>query len=139
MADEKDAAAVVVGNMGIEEFFSAMLVVLDRAKEKEKTTGDVRLLDLGVGEFTKLMLDQLRSRALATASAETSAAERVLTDWQGLQSVDAITQPFRVKSMDEAVKLGADLAETFREGWRGEIVVAIALTTAPSVYVGRKP
>ena len=139
MAEAKEEeVALVVGNMGIEEFFSALLVVMERAQEKHKTTGEAKLMDLGIGEFTKLMLDQLKSRALSTASAETSAAERVLTDWQGLMTVDAITQPFRIKVVGDVDQFATELRSAFAAGFKGEFVVAVAVTNAPNTYAPRK-
>ena len=136
MADEEQRTEQVmrVGDMDVESFFTTMLRLLDRKREG----GDEKLMDMTVKEFTSLMLDQLASRSLATASAETRTAERILTDWEGLKQVGAVTQPFRVTTPEEARRLGEELADPLSKGMRGQFVVAIAIVEN-GAYRGHHP
>lgn len=127
--EQKTGRDLRVGDLDVDSFVELLSMVLDRKREK----GDPRLMDLSVKEFTTFMVDQLRSRSLTTAQAEASTAERILTDWQGLQRVDAVTQPFRVTNPDEAMRFADSLVKAFAGGLKGEFVIAIAIVSA-NVY-----
>lgn len=123
MEQKTEQKTLTVGDLDIDSFVELMSAVLDRRREK----GDPKLIDMSVKEFTGLMLDQLRTRAMTIAQAETSTAERILTDWQGLQAVNAVTQPFRMRNAAEVAAFAESLAAPLREGMRGEFVVAVAI------------
>lgn len=131
---ENEEALPKVGDMDVNTFFSVMCQVLDRKRE----AGDDKLMDMKVGDFTdlvgKLMLDQYKSRAFATAQAETDVAERILTDWKGLGEIGAVTQPFRLRTKEEATKFYQDLQAVFGPSFRGELVVAVAIVNPNGTY-----
>lgn len=127
---EKKEVVQRVGDLGIEQFFGILLQVLDERKVK----GDPRLMEMTVAEFSTKMIEVFKTRAYQTAVAETNTAERILTDWQGLQSVEAVAQPFRVRTAEEAIKFGQELAQSFSAGSRAELVVAVAVVGPEGGY-----
>lgn len=127
---KEETKELKVGEMGVEAFFNILSQIIERKRE----AGDSKLMDLSVKEFTAMMLDQLKTRALATAQAETSVAERVLTDWSGLQAVQAVAQPFRVRTPEEAAELAKSLADPLKAGMTGSFVVAIAIVGPEGGY-----
>lgn len=133
MARDQIEATEKVANLDVQELINILIAVLDRKREG----GDNRLIDMTIKDFTTLMLDQLKNRAMATATAETAVAERVLTDWKGLQDVEAIAQPFRIKTAKQAVEFGRELAESLTVGQKAgsvEYVVAVAVVNPNGTY-----
>lgn len=129
MNEEKEFSKTI-GEMGVEEFFATMVHVLNQ----RKTQGDPKLMEMSVKEFTDLMLERMKTRAYGTAQAEADVASRVLTDWQGLMAVDAVTQPFRVTNAKEAYDAAEGLADFFKKGGKGAFVVAVAVATSEGGY-----
>ncbi len=119
-----------VGELEVTEFFGILAQILDRKRE----VGDPKLLDLSVKEFTALMLDQLRTRSMKTAQLEADTASRILTDWEGLKGVGAVTQPHRVTTPEEAIKFGESLAAPLRQNMKGEFVIAVAIVSPGGTY-----
>lgn len=133
MADEKPSLEVIqtVGDLPVEGFVALMLEVLDR----RRAGGDSRLMDLTLPEFRDMMIHEMKTRAYQTATAEAGVAEQILTDWKALEQVEAITQPFRINNAQEAQKFADNLKETFaQQGWRGGMVIAVALVAPDGTY-----
>jgi hypothetical protein len=134
MTEEKtETKPLLVGEMDVEAFFAIMVQMLDR----RVGVGDGKLMDMTVKEFTATMIETFKTRAFATATAETSVAERILTDWQGLKDVGAVTQPFRIFSATGAEAFGAEMAAAIAGGMKGEFVIAVAVVSPEGGYAGR--
>lgn len=126
MSDQKMEKPPTVGEMDQAEFFNVLMQILDRRKE----TGDAKLLDMTVKEFTTSMLETLKGKAYATAQAEYDTATRVLTDWQGLQAVEAVSQPFRIASKVDLDKFHAELSRSYSPNGGPIFVVAVAIVSS---------
>lgn len=126
MAEEKEEERTpTIGDMGIDQFFSVLVHVLNERQGK----GEPRLMEMTMKEFSESMIEVFKTRAYTTAVAETNVAERILTDWKTIQSVQAVTQPFRISGPADAEKFGADLKDYFLKGGRGEMAVAVAVVS----------
>lgn len=135
MSDEKtksteELSAKTVGELSVDELIGIFVAVLN----ERRTKGDPRLIDLSVKEFGEFMLDNLKTRAYQTAAAETDTAQRILTDWQALENIGAVAQPFRAKNVAEIDSFADGLRNFFRTGGRGELVIAVAIKSAEGGY-----
>lgn len=125
--EQKDVRDLKVGDLGVDQFFAMLLQVV----HADRSEGNDKLMDLTVKDFTALMLDQIKNRSLAVAQAEAGTAERILTDWQGLQKVGAVTQPFRIVRKEHLDDFYRSIVENLSNpSFRGEFVVAVAITEA---------
>ena len=128
--DSEDATALTIGNMSIEDFFSALLTVLDRRREK----GDPHLVDMTVKEFTNMLMEQIKTRSFAAAQTEANVASQILADWQALQAVGAVSQPYRIKSMEDLEELATTVRNFYGTGGKGEFVIAVGIATPEGGY-----
>jgi hypothetical protein len=121
-----------VGEMPPEQFITALFTMVAALLKSEKVVDDPknpRIMSLTLEEFTELSMSHVRMRALEGAVQEESIAKRILMDWSALQSVSAVTMPSRIKSADEAVAFGMDMAEFFKTGGRGSFVIAVGIVS----------
>ena len=128
MTEKAPVEVQTVGNMEVEAFFGLLLQML----EHRKTTGQASISDMKPKEFIEFMTEQLRTRSYAAAEEEASTAQRILTDWKGLQSVLAVANPFRVSSVEDVDRLAANLKENVGTC---EFAVAVAIVERSSYKV----
>lgn len=121
----EDLLTKKVGDLSAMELVQLLSAVMDRRREG----GDPRLMELTVADFTKAMLSSLRDRSFQTAEAEANVAERILSDWGGMQSVQATTSPFRVRTKSDLEALMLNLEDGLTSD-SFEYVVAVAIVGA---------
>jgi|FreactcultureFD7_1027221.scaffolds.fasta_scaffold01281_3 hypothetical protein len=125
----------LVGSVPMSEFIEALVEVLAKIDAAKKASGDPKLLELSVSQFTDLAVEHLKSRAMMSGAAEARISEQVLTDWQAIRpDIQAVTQPFRVKNVAEAHSLGDNLAKTFAPGFSGQLLVIVAVAHPDGSY-----
>ena len=129
----------LIGEMGVEEFFSTLLVVMRRFTEEREVKGEKRLMQMSAKEFTDFMLGQMKTRAYATAQTEADVALQILSDWQALMNINAVASPYRVRSVAEADQMFKNMAHYFATGGRGALVVAIGVAQPEGGYTPYSP
>lgn len=124
--DVQGAPVRRVGDLSVDEFFGAMVQLMERRVSK----GDARLMDMSMQEFINAMIEVTKSRSYQQAESESAVALRVFQDAVGLGQVVAASAPFRVRSAEEAQGLANNLIESFKRGGGiGAFAVAVAVVS----------